>query len=118
EEEVTGALIRSQKSGERTVCYVTGAAEHGLDDEQATGFSLQKQLLERDNYKPKSITLKPAAPDASKQVTIGQAPAAGPVEVPKECLALVVGGPQSDYPKPVADAIQKYVEGGGHALIM
>src|SRR5262249_28256266 len=65
EEEVTGALIRSQKSGERTVCYLTGAGEHSIDDEQANGFSLQKQLLERDNYKPKSITLKPggAAPD-------------------------------------------------------
>src|SRR5947209_7992832 len=42
----------------------------------------------------------------------------GAVEVPKDCLALVVGGPQVDYPKPVADAIQKYVEGGGHALFM
>jgi ABC-type uncharacterized transport system involved in gliding motility auxiliary subunit len=120
EEEVTGALIRSQKSGERTVCYVTGAGEHGLDDEQAQGFSLQKQLLERDNYKSKSITLKPAGatPDANKQVAIGQAAASGPVEVPKDCLALVIGGPQSDYPKPVVEAMQKYVEGGGHALFM
>jgi ABC-type uncharacterized transport system involved in gliding motility auxiliary subunit len=118
EEEVTGALIRSQKSGERTVCYVTGAGEHSLDDEQATGFSLQKQLLERDNYKSKTITLKPAAPAPGGPVAIGQAPASGPVEVPKDCLALVVGGPQSDYPKPVVDAMQKYVEGGGHALFM
>ncbi|HKA01516.1 MAG TPA: GldG family protein [Candidatus Solibacter sp.] len=120
EEEVTGALIRSQKSGERTVCYLTGAGEHSIDDEQANGFSLQKQLLERDNYKPKSITLKPggAAPDATKQVTIGQAAPTGAVEVPKECLAVVIGGPQSDYPKPVVEALQKYVEGGGHALFM
>ena len=119
EEEVTGALIRSQKSGERTVCYVTGAGEHGLDDEQANGFSLQKQLLERDNYKAKSIKLAPAGTaDANKPVAIGQTAPTGPVEVPKDCLALVVGGPQSDYPKPVADAIQTYVEGGGHALIM
>jgi ABC-type uncharacterized transport system involved in gliding motility auxiliary subunit len=117
EEEVTGALIRSQKSGERNVCYLTGAGEHSIDDEQAAGFSAQKQLLERDNYKAKTITLKPAAPEAGKQVTIGQA-AAGAVEVPKDCLALVVGGPQQDYPKPVVDAIQKYVEGGGHALFM
>jgi ABC-type uncharacterized transport system involved in gliding motility auxiliary subunit len=118
EEEVTGALIRSQKSGERNVCYLTGAGEHSIDDEQPAGFSLQKQLLERDNYKAKSITLKPAAPEAGKQVTIGQAAPMGAVEVPKDCLALVVGGPQQDYPKPVVDAIQKYVEGGGHALFM
>ena len=118
EEEVTGALIRSQKSGERNICYLTGAGEHSLDDEQSSGFSVQKQLLERDNYKSKSISLKPAAPEAGKQVTIGQAPAAGAVEVPKDCLCMVVGGPQADYPKPVVDAIQKYVEGGGHALFM
>jgi ABC-type uncharacterized transport system involved in gliding motility auxiliary subunit len=119
EEEVTGALIRAQKGGERTVCYVTGAGEHSPDEEQAQGFSLQKQLLERDNYKAKTITLKPAAAaEAGKQVTIGQAAPSGPVEVPKDCLALVIGGPQSDYPKPVAEAVQKYVEGGGHALIM
>jgi len=68
EEEVTGALIRSQKSGERTVCYLTGAGEHSLDDEAAGGFSLQKQLLERDNYKSKTVTLKPATADASKPI--------------------------------------------------
>ena len=118
EEEVTGALIRSQKSGERNVCYVTGAGEHSLDDEQAGGFSVQKQLLERDNYKSKSITLKPAAAEAPKQVAIGQTPTPGAVEVPKDCLALVIGGPQTDYPKPVVEAIQKYVEGGGHAMFM
>ena len=118
EEEVTGALIRSQKSGERTVCYLTGAGEHSLDDEAAGGFSLQKQLLERDNYKSKTVTLKPAAADASKPLAIGQAPVGGAVEVPKDCLALVVGGPQVDYPKPVVDAIKTYVEGGGHVLFM
>jgi hypothetical protein len=119
EEEVTGALIRAQKAGERTVCYVTGAGEHSLDDEQANGFSLQKQLLERDNYKSKTITLKPAgAPAADSKLTVGQAAPAGAVEVPKDCLALVVGGPQSELPKPVVDAMQKYVEGGGHALFM
>jgi ABC-type uncharacterized transport system involved in gliding motility auxiliary subunit len=120
EEEVTGALIRSQKSGERNVCYVTGAGEHSLDDDGSSGFSTQKQLLERDNYKTKSVSLKPEAakPEAGKSLTVGQTPAAGPVEVPKDCLALVIGGPQVDYPQPVNDAIKKYVEGGGHALFM
>src|SRR5215831_16075005 len=71
EEEVTGAVIRSQKSGERNVCYMTGAGEHSIDDEAASGFSLQKQLLERDNYKTKTVDLKPAAAaGAPKQVAI------------------------------------------------
>ncbi len=118
EEEVTGALIRSQKSGERNVCFVNAAGEKSIDEEGAGGFSLMKQLLERDNYKTKTVNLRPAAPEAGKPLAIGQTPAAGAVEVPKDCLALVVGGPQLDYPQPEVDALKNYVEGGGHALFM
>jgi ABC-type uncharacterized transport system involved in gliding motility auxiliary subunit len=118
EEEVTGALIRSQKSGERNVCFVNAAGEKSIDDEAAGGFSLMKQLLQRDNYKTRTVNLRSGAPDASKPVAIGQAPAMGAVEVPSDCVATVVGSPQLDYPQPVVDALKKYVEGGGHALFM
>src|ERR1041385_6316773 len=77
------AKIRSQKTGERNVCYLTGAGEHTIDEEQSNSFSLQKQLLERDNYKARSIKLAPGAPaEAGKQVTIGQAAPTGNIEVP------------------------------------
>ena len=39
-------------------------------------------------------------------------------EVPAECTVLVVGGPSSDYQQPAIDAIKKYVENGGRALMM
>lgn len=119
EEEVTGALIRSQKSGERNVCFVNAAGEKSIDEEAATGFSLMKQLLTRDNYKTKTVNLRTGgAPDATKAVAIGQAPVLGAVEVPKDCLTLVAGGPTLDYPQPVVDAFKTYVEGGGHLLLM
>jgi len=118
EEEVTGALIRSQKTGERTVCFVNAAGEHSIDDEGNNGYSLQKQLLERDNYKTRTIDFKSAAPEAGKPLAIGQAPAAAAVEVPKDCIAIVVGGPQLAYPQPVVNAMKAYVEGGGHALFL
>jgi len=90
EEEVTGALIRSQKSGERNVCFVNAAGEKSIDEEGANGFSLMKQLLTRDNYKTRTVNLRAgAAPDATKGVAIGQAPVMGPVEIPKDCVALV-----------------------------
>src|SRR5438128_11253550 len=47
EEELTGALIRSLKSEERTVCALSAAGEHSIDDSDASGYSLFKQLLER-----------------------------------------------------------------------
>jgi ABC-type uncharacterized transport system involved in gliding motility auxiliary subunit len=120
EEEITGALIRSLKSGERTVCMLSLAGEHSIEDTDAGGYSVLKQLLERDNYKVREETLRPAtaAADTSKPLAIGQAPAATAVEVPKDCTVLVAGGPRDDYPGPIVTAIKNYVESGGRALFM
>jgi ABC-type uncharacterized transport system involved in gliding motility auxiliary subunit len=100
EEEITGALIRALKGGQRTICAVTGAGEHGLDDSGRDGYSQLKEVAERNNYKTQSVSLidKP--------------------QVPAECTILVVGGPRFDYVTPVVNAIKTYVEGGGRALIM
>ena len=127
EEEVTGALIRSLKSGERNVCFLTGAGEHSIDDQDREGFAILKSLLERDNYKSRAVSLKPAAAAESakpedakdaKKIEIGQAAAATPVEVPKDCTVLVSAGPTADYPAPVVAALKTYVEDGGRALFM
>jgi ABC-type uncharacterized transport system involved in gliding motility auxiliary subunit len=117
EEEITGALIRAMKSGERNVCVLSAAGEPSIDDTQSRGYSFLKQLLERDNYKVRTVDLKPKS-EAPKQVAIGQTPAALTVEVPKDCTVLVIGGPQQDYPTPYVNAVKAYLEGGGRALIM
>jgi ABC-type uncharacterized transport system involved in gliding motility auxiliary subunit len=103
EEEVTGALIRSLKSGERNVCFVSGSGEHGLDDSGRTGYSNAKEALEKSNYKTKTISLLKGGPKP---------------EVPADCTILVVAGPKYEYQQPAVDAIQAYVANGGHALLM
>jgi ABC-type uncharacterized transport system involved in gliding motility auxiliary subunit len=119
EEEVTGALIRALKSGERNVCFLTGFGEKSIDEESSgSSFSFLKQLLERDNYKVRAQALKMGGADASKPVAIGQAAPMGNVEVPKDCSVLVAAGPQTGYPQPVATALKTYVEGGGRLLVM
>jgi ABC-type uncharacterized transport system involved in gliding motility auxiliary subunit len=118
EEEVTGALIRSLKSGSRNVCVLNAAGEHRIDDEGNGGYSFLKQLEERDNYTVKTVNLTPAAPDASKPIAVGQAPAAVSVEIPKDCTVLLVGGPQLDYSPSAVAALKSYEEGGGRELIM
>ena len=119
EEEVTGALIRALKTGERNVCFLTGFGEKSIDEENSgNSFAFLKQLLERDNYKVRSQSLKPAASEPGKSVAIGQAAPMGNVDVPKDCTVLVAGGPETSYPQPVANAIKTYVENGGRALIM
>jgi ABC-type uncharacterized transport system involved in gliding motility auxiliary subunit len=118
EEEITGALIRSLKSDERIVCVLSAAGESSIDETDASGYSIFKQLLERDNYKVRTETLRPAATDTSKPLAIGQAPTTVSVAVPKDCTVLVVAGPKSDYPTPVVSAFKAYVEGGGRALFL
>jgi len=100
EEEITGALIRALKEGTRTVCAVSGSDEHSLDDTERGGYSNLKDLLERNNYKTRTISLleKP--------------------EVPSDCTVLLVGGPRFDYVQPAVDAIKTYMENGGRALFL
>jgi ABC-type uncharacterized transport system involved in gliding motility auxiliary subunit len=118
EEEITGALVRALKTGDRNVCFLSAAGEHSIEDSSPNGYSTAKALLERDNYMTRTLTPKGTAPEEGKSLSVGQAPASAAFEVPKDCTVLVVGGPQTDYPAPVVTAIKTYVEGGGRALIM
>lgn len=100
EEEITGAIVRALKSGERMVCFVVGSGEHSLDDSDRSGYAQAKALLESNNYKTQTIKLieKP--------------------EVPGNCMIAVVGGPARDYVQPEVDALKKFVEAGGKAMFL
>jgi ABC-type uncharacterized transport system involved in gliding motility auxiliary subunit len=100
EEGITGAFIRDLKGGTRTVCFVTGSGEHQIDNSDREGLSRFKDLLTKDNYQSKSISLLQTA------------------EVPSDCTTLVVAGPTRNYEQPEVEAIKKYVENGGRALVM
>jgi ABC-type uncharacterized transport system involved in gliding motility auxiliary subunit len=100
EEDITGAFIRDLKNNTRTICFVTGSGEHQIDDSNRNGYSRLKDLLGKDEYASKSISLLQKA------------------EVPGDCTVAVVAGPSSDYQQPEVDAIKKYVEDGGRALFL
>ena len=100
EEEVTGALVRAMKTGDKLACFAEGAGEHTLEDADRTGYGQLKTLIEGNNYKTQSINLL-------------QKP-----EIPKECTMVIVGGPSRDYLQPAVDTLKNYVENGGKAIIM
>ena len=100
EEGVTGAFIRDLKNTIRTVCFVAGSGEHQIDSTDREGLSSFKDLLAKDNYQTSNISFLQKA------------------EIPSDCTALVVPGPTRDFQQPQVDAIQKYVEEGGRALLM
>jgi len=124
EEDLTGALIRSLKSGERNVCFVSGSGEHSLDDSGRTGYSSAKESLEKNNYKTRTISLLQSGAAATPQpVKLGQAAApplanAAKPQVPSDCTVLVIAGPKYDYSQPAVDAIKAYVENGGRVLFL
>ncbi|MEP6962905.1 MAG: GldG family protein, partial [Acidobacteriota bacterium] len=100
EEEVTGAMVRALKGGDRVVCFTAGYGDSDPAETQPDGYAAVKELTEKNNYKTQTVALIPS-------------PA-----IPKECTILVVGGPRHDLLAPAVDAIKAYVEGGGHALLM
>jgi len=118
EQDITGALIRSLKGGERNACFLTGSGEHGLDDTQGGGFSTLKEALEHNNYKTRAVNLSQPAP-----VGAGAAPVIGQVQpakvsIPSDCSALVSGGPKLAYSPAEAAAIKAFVESGGSVLLL
>ncbi len=100
EEGITGAFIRDLKNNTRTICFVTGSGEHQIDNPERSGYSSFKELLGKDDYDSKSVSLLQKA------------------EVPSDCTVLVVGGPTGEYQQPAVNAIKKYIEDGGRALFL
>jgi ABC-type uncharacterized transport system involved in gliding motility auxiliary subunit len=119
EEEITGALIRALKGGQRSVCVLTGSGEHSIEETGRLGYSGLKELLERNNYKARALSLLGNADAAAANPEAKQsAPKEFKPEVPSDCTVLVVGGPKYDYLEPTVNAIRTFVENGGRALIM
>jgi ABC-type uncharacterized transport system involved in gliding motility auxiliary subunit len=100
EEEVTGALIRSQKTGAKNVCFVQGSGERKLDDTQKDGYSTLKDALEHSN-------------STTRTVSLIENPA-----VPQDCSVLVIAGPHVDYADPMVNGVKAYVEAGGHVFFL
>ncbi|HEY1203223.1 MAG: GldG family protein [Bryobacteraceae bacterium] len=100
EEEITGALIRALKTGDRNACFVASSGELRIDDSNRGGLSALREALEKNNYKTRSVSL------------------IGKPEVPADCTVLIVAAPRVDYTDAEAAAIQKYVEDGGRALFL
>jgi ABC-type uncharacterized transport system involved in gliding motility auxiliary subunit len=100
EEEVTGALIRTLKTGDRTVCFTTGSGELSTEGTDRGGISIFKTSLEKSNFKTKTINFFEKT------------------EVPTDCTVVVVAGPKREYLQPAVDALKKYLDTGGKVLFM
>ena len=99
ESDVTSAILKLTQNKVKTVCFVTGHGEKGLEEKGATGYSSADQGLKKEGYNTKSVNL------------VSQN------DVPSDCDVLVIAGPtQAFFPQEVA-MVSKYLDGGGKGLI-
>lgn len=100
EESITNAVIKLLKGEENTACFLTGHGEAEAGDSERDGFQTAADEIEAANFKTKTISLLENP------------------EVPADCTALIVAGPQTGYLEPEVDILGEYVEGGGRLLLM
>ena len=100
EQDLTNAIIKVTRDGQKTVCFAEGEGERDVDDGADLGYTGAKEALTKSQYLVKKVAL------------------ARERAVPADCAVFVVAGPQTDLLPPVADALRTFVAGGGKALVM
>jgi ABC-type uncharacterized transport system involved in gliding motility auxiliary subunit len=101
EEEITNGLLQLTRRDKRTLCFITGHGEHSPNDaSDRTGYSEVAKALEKEHF------------DVHVFDTV---PADG---VPADCTVAILAGPSRDFLPGEADQLSRYLDAGGHILLM
>ncbi|HJZ88134.1 MAG TPA: DUF4350 domain-containing protein [Polyangia bacterium] len=94
------AVLTVTEGTQTQICFVKGHGEGDPEGFDEGGYASFAEELKRDNYQIKTL----AALDKTG--------------VPAACGVVVVGGPQRAWQKPEADALDRWLEGGGKAFLL
>ncbi len=101
EEAFTSAILSVTEQRQPRVYFSKGHGEAALDSaERGRGYADAKQLLERAN------------------MTVGTWDCLGKADLPSDADLVVVAGPRTAFLEPEAGALEKYLAGGGRALLL
>ena len=100
EPALTNAILKVTRDAAKQVCMVEGHGEASVEDGQADGFQGVEQALKAENFEVKPLNLVRAQ------------------QVPAECSVVVVAGPKNSLFPPEVDALTKYLDGGGKAMLL
>jgi len=100
EQEITGAMVRLQQTGEQTLCALDGHGERSLEGAEPSSFGSVKQAVERNNYKTLTVKMAEKA------------------EIPAACTILLSAGARREYSEAAIAAIKTFVEKGGDAMFL
>ncbi len=101
EETLTNAIINVTRQGKRTLCWVDGEGEPGLDDATSPrGYGFARDALTSENYEIEPIVLLQEG------------------TVPANCNVVILAAPQRPLLDPTLDALRKWLASGGRALFL
>jgi ABC-2 type transport system permease protein len=101
EAEITNVMLSLSRQRQRTVCFVVGHGERDpTNTDDRSGYSDVGKALDRERFGVR---------------TLGTVPGDG---VPSDCTVVLLGGPSHDFAPGEAEALQRYLRGGGRVLML
>lgn len=99
EEQVTSALIKATRQGEKRIYFTIGHGERNLESADAEGIKLFSMALKEASYLVEPLNLLEKA------------------EIPSDASLVVIAGPTSQFQEGELNAIRNYAKSGGHLMI-
>jgi len=100
EQDITSSILRVSRDVQKVVCFLTGHRERDITSFDQTGYAQAKGALEDDGYVVQTLNL------AVTQT------------VPTEAAAVIVAAPQTPLLPQELEALRRYLNEGGKALIL
>jgi len=103
EENITNAMVKLSRTGEKKVYFVEGHNEHAIEGEagsQKDGYERAADALRNENYHVEKLLL------------------AAKGDVPEDADAVVIPGPTRPFLAPEREALRRYLERGGALLVL
>lgn len=101
EQDFTNAIIKMTRKEKKNIYFLKGHNERSLDDEKSeTSLFGFKQMLEKNSYNVKKISL------------------ASGIAIPADANVLVIAGPTQDFQTSEIKVIEDYLNNGGNLYLM
>jgi ABC-type uncharacterized transport system involved in gliding motility auxiliary subunit len=101
QESITDALLRMTRTGQRTLCFLTGHGEHSpLDADERRGFSDIGKALEREGFEIRTLEMVPNRTEG------------------EDCFVVVLAGPVQDFLPGELDTLADLLDDGAHVVAM
>ena len=99
ESDITNALVKTTRSGEKVIYFLSGHEEADPGSDDKAGLSILRKALEDQNYQTKGFFLNQA-------------------DVPTDAAVVVIASPRIPLEDEEAAALEKYLDRGGSLLVM